>query len=358
MVPVRTPGIVRRHPELRWLASVAVIALLVVVTTTSVSGLFRNNYALPATNPDQLVAQVRAAGTTAYSGAIVAHVDLDLPASLTSALSDAAPVGGTLLHGVHTLRYWYGGAGRQRVAVVGPNAEQDVFRKGTQLLLWDTGSHTGERATLSKSQSGVLPLTLAPAAALTPPQLARRILDVTGQAGDTTLRSGDRIADRSTYELVVRPEPSASRIDSVHIEVDGLESVPLGVQIYARGAGAPAVDVSFTTVNFTEPSAQNFSFTPPAGSAVRSDTPDPLSSVLGDVAFVGAGWLGVGSYRSTAASAALVDGLLGDGARKVKGAWGTGRLLESPLLCVLVADHGQVVAGSVDPSVLYTAVRK
>lgn len=356
---MRSPGIVQRHPELRWLVSVAVIVALVVVATTSVSEVFRKDYALPATNPTQLVAQVRAARTTGYSGAIVAHVDLQLPASLTSALADAVPVGGSLLRGVHALRYWYGGADRQRVSVVGPNTEQDVFRNGTQLLLWDTSSHTGQRATLSASESDVLPLTLAPPAALTPPQLASRILALTGQISDITLRSGDRIADRSTYELVVRPEPSTSLIESVRIEVDGLESVPLGVRIYTLGAEEPAVDVSFTSVNFTEPAAQNFTFEPPAGSEVRSNTPlDPLSSVLGDVVSVGSGWLSVASYRSTAAGAVLVDSLLGDSARTVKGTWGTGRLLESPLLCVLVTDRGRIVAGSVDPSELYEAVRR
>lgn len=355
---MRTPGIVQRHPELRWLVSVVLIVAVVAAIATSVSGVFRNDSALPATSPGQLVSQVRAPRITGYSGTVVSHIDLGLPASVLTALSDAVPVGGALLHGSHTMRYWYGGEDRQRVAVVGQSAEQDVFRNGTQLLLWDTSTRIAQRSTISKD-SGALPLALATPAALTPPQLASRILDLAGDSTDTTLRSGDPVAHRSTYELVVRPESPASRIDSVHIEIDGLESVPLGVQIYARGAVEPAVDVSFTDVNFTEPASQNFSFTPPVGSDVRSTAVlGPLASMLSEVSVIESGWLSIGSYSSGAALNELIDKMLGGSAQKVKGSWGAGRLLQSPLLCVLVTDKGRIVAGPVAPSVLYRSLAK
>jgi hypothetical protein len=39
----------------------------------------------------------------------------------------------------------------------------------------------------------------------------------------------------------------------------------------------------------------------------------------------------------------------------VSGTWGSGRLLDSKLLSVLVTNDGRVFAGAVDPSALYAA---
>jgi hypothetical protein len=39
----------------------------------------------------------------------------------------------------------------------------------------------------------------------------------------------------------------------------------------------------------------------------------------------------------------------------VSGDWGSGALLDTPLLCLLVTADGRVLAGSVEPAVLYAA---
>jgi uncharacterized protein (DUF849 family) len=52
---------VQRHPELRWLVSVGLVVAVTVTIASAVSGVFRTDPELPATNPDQLVAQVKAA---------------------------------------------------------------------------------------------------------------------------------------------------------------------------------------------------------------------------------------------------------------------------------------------------------
>jgi hypothetical protein len=39
--------------------------------------------------------------------------------------------------------------------------------------------------------------------------------------------------------------------------------------------------------------------------------------------------------------------------KPVRGTWGSGRLLQTTLLSVLVTSKGQILAGAVTPSVLY-----
>jgi hypothetical protein len=285
----------------------------------------------------------------------VTHIDLDLPDAVRSLLAAALPVGGALLDGTHTMRYWYGGPGRERVAVVGPTAEQDVFRNGRDLLFWDTETRTAQRSIVSDPNLQALPLTVAAPAAMTPPQLAARVLELTGEATDTTLRSGERVADRDTYELVLRPDAAGSRIESVHIEIDGRESVPLGVQVFAVGADAPAVDASFTNVSFTAPAARNFSFRPPAGAENPAGAAfGPFARALQEVSSTGSGWLRTASYRPVPGGPAIAS-VLGEHLRKVSGRWGSGRLLQSPLLSVLVTDRGRLLVGAVQPAVLYRA---
>lgn len=353
---MKAPGIVERHPELRWLASLAVVAVAAALLVSFVSGAFRDEPSLPATSPEQLAALVRQPHAGGYSGTIVTQLQLGLPRRLRAAFGAGTPGAATLLDGSHTLRYWYGGAQQQRVAVVEQTAEQDVFRNGSQLVLWDTRTRVAERTTLPTATSA-LPLSFATPAALTPPQLAARVLDAMGSSSDTMLRSGDQVADRPTYELVVRPVSPESRVREVRIEVDGATSVPLAVQIYAGGAQRPSVAVSFTNITFGAPSSRNFVFRTPENATMRTvATPGPLGPAGTSSTTSGSGWLTTVATRVPRTSAGGAEGLLGPASRAVKGPWGSGRLLQTPLLCVLATTSGELVAGAVQPGVLYRTV--
>jgi hypothetical protein len=183
-----------------------------------------------------------------------------------------------------------------------------------------------------------------------------------GPSTKVTVSPGREVADRPTYELVLTPRDPATRVGSVHIEIDGEQKVPLGVQVYPRGATSPAIDVAFTSVTFKTPSDGYFEFSPPPGATVRrggqpsSATPGVASATPGAApTTTGSGWATVAEYRATATGTATLTKPMGASLRAVSGAWGTGRLLESPLLCVLVTQDGRVFAGAVDPSALYAA---
>jgi hypothetical protein len=348
--PVKeAPNILQRHPEVRWLASAVVAAALIALVASSVSGAFRTDLSLRATGPQEVITQVRAGRTTGYSGTVNARVQLGLPSRLAGAVAAELPVGGALLAGSHTFGYWYGGEQRQRVAIPGPNDEQDIFRTGDTVMVWDTARRTLERHVLDGT-SAAIPLVDGPAA-LTPPELADRILDFGSSASSTTLRSGDRIAGRPTYELVIEPNTTRSLIDSVHIQIDGIEAVPLGVQIYARGWTSPVVDVAFQTITFGAPQDRNFSFVPPPDARVVNGGLVDLDGVR----TINSGWLEVLSYRTTPELAATVDTLFGAGMHRVKGSWGSGRLYSAGPVSVLVTSKGRLLVGAVQPRVLYLA---
>jgi hypothetical protein len=85
-----------------------------------------------------------------------------------------------------------------------------------------------------------------------------------------------------------------------------------------------------------------------------SSSPQAAGGLVGGV-LSGGGWASV--YRLPAgprrAGAGSVAGDAFENVPRVSGQWGKGRLLESPLLSMLVTKDGRVYAGAVSPSRLY-----
>ena len=120
-----------RHPVLRWLAPAAVIAVVAgaaVIGHAVASG--AGTASLPTVTPAQLVAAIEQANAVGVSGTVVESADLGLPSlpQLGSADTDSGLLG--MVTGTHTLRVWYGGPTKQRVALLNSLGESDIIRNG------------------------------------------------------------------------------------------------------------------------------------------------------------------------------------------------------------------------------------
>lgn len=343
---------------MRWLAPIGILALGGAAAVSVHSAV----EPVPGMSASGLIGAVRAAQTRAFSGTILAQMSLGLP----QADADTAP-SQALLSGAHTLRYWYGGADRQRVALLAPGSETDVFHVGSQVWLWDSATRTATHSVLAPGASQAIGALTGPAplsfAALTPQHLADEALASVDARTSTVVRVGQAIADRATYQLELRPAVAvATRVGLVRISVDAREKVPLGVQIYPRGAAEPAVDVAFTSVSFKTPAPEYFQFTPPPGAPVsRGMQPVLQPPRTGQVnaespdAAAGSGWASVSEYRTQPGAVTTEVAAISGALRRVSGSWGSGRMLDTPLVCVLVTDDGRVFTGEVGPAALYAA---
>jgi hypothetical protein len=280
-------------------------------------------------------------------------------------------------------------------------SESDVIRNGRNLWLWGSlanlVTHLALPAAAKTSPVASLPLT--------PQQAAGQALTKT--AGTTALRvdSNVTVAGEAAYQLVLAPKSPGSLIGQVRIAIDARQHVPLRVQVFAKGAASPAFQIGFTSVSFGKPAAANFAFRPPAGAAVVQESPGPsvnaagqalASGVAAGSGVIGNGWLAVadlpesalsslagsgpsarpagpasGLFGHSSASAAPAPGGSGgaglgigtdvifsavlQAARHVSGPWGSGRLLRTPLISMLVTSNGRVLVGAVAPDVLYRA---
>lgn len=362
-------GVPKLSRRARWAVPAGALAITGAVLAGSLISVAQASPGLPPRTAAQLLAQVGDSVTPPLTGTVVETTSLGLPRLPGAA--DPTSIA-SLLTGSHTIRVWYAGPRHFRLAVPEPLSETDVIADGNTAWLWDSTANSVTEYTLPPHQSA--PETQPTTAPLTPQQAAQQVLAAVGKTTTVRVDSNITVAGQPAYELVLAPKDSRSLIGQVQIAIDGRNGVPLRLQVYARGASSPAFSVGYTAIQFVTPAPADLTFSPPPGAKV---TKENLSDQSGsshkpsDVRTIGSGWLAVldlpsagltapsGSVSApgnggSGDSAAVLNALLGS-ARSVSGAWGSGRLLQTSLVSVLITDGGRVFVGAVQPSVLYAA---
>lgn len=369
---MEAPPFLRRHPWVRWLAPAAVVGLALIIAASLFTGGKPAATELPATTPDALIASVRSADVTGYTGTVVSRVSLGLPElpSLGDAGGADASSFASLLSGSHTMQFWYGGAQRQRLAVLGATDETDLFRDGRSVWQWNSAQRVATHALLpaggtrqSDRITGLVGPQPAGPTSLTPGGLAARMLAAIAPGTHVEVRRGPAVADRSTYSLEIYPRDATSLIGSVRIDVDGVTKVPLAVEIFPRDApDSPAIDVRYTSIVFGRPSRTSFQFAPPSGATVRQVSATSLTGQLPATStsdaetrllLHGRNWSTVACYQLSRRPA--VHGALAAATQRVSGTFGRGRLLQTTLASVLLTRDGWLCAGAVEPTTLFAA---
>lgn len=342
---------------------------------------------LPDRTAEQLLADVartwQHGPMPQMSGTIVETASLGLPS--LPGLSGPGPSGATpvsLLSGSHQLKIWYAGENRFRIMLPGEMSETDLIADGDKVWLWDSAANKATRLTAPAAPGGTatpFPLPSRPASLpATPEQAAREVLKAAGT--DTAISVGDdvTVAGRGAYQLVLTPRSSDSLVRDVRVALDGETLMPLRVQLYAKGAAEPAFEVGFETLSFTSPAPENFAFTPPPGAKVEQGVdvpaagrrPETVPGAHDGTRVVGSGWDRVLVAPLPAATdekrnerkgggpdvAALLGGVR-SAATPVSGEWGSGRLLRTKVVSILLTDDGRLLAGAVTPDALYRAAR-
>ena len=385
----------------RWAVPAGAVAVAGGVLAGSVIPAAQAAPLLPSRTPAQLLAAL-AGRTTAppLTGTVVETASLGLPALPSTGDPASLP---SLLTGSHTIKVWYSDPAHYRLAIPQSMTESDVIRNGSSAWLWDSSSNTVTHVALPAG-APVPPLTSTP---LTPQQAADQVLARIGPTTAVNVDSNVTVAGEAAYQLVLVPKSSSSLVGQVRIAIDAQHNVPLRVQVFAKSAASPAIQVGFTSVSFVRPAAANFAFSPPAGAKVTQQSAGSRSKASGKASrtitngfsVIGTGWLAVavlpqsslsslagtapsggsgGSglvpFSGSSESAAPASGgpggsgipaLVGDtgaifgallqSAERVSGPWGSGRLLRTSLVSVLITSKGRILIGAVTPDVLYQA---
>jgi outer membrane lipoprotein-sorting protein len=367
----------------RWAVPAGAVVVVGGVLAGSMITVASASPSLPARTPAQLLASLAGKTAPAMTGTIVETSALGLP-SLPG--TDNPTSLSSLLTGSHTIRIWYSDPTHFRVAVPQNMSESDLIRNGSSAWLWESTSNTVTHLAIPAGTAGVrhaknITRKASDAPPMTPQQAANEIV---ARVGATTTVSSDTnvtVAGQAAYQLVLAPKSPSSLVGQIRIAIDGADDVPLRVQVFAKDAASPAAQVGFTSISFVEPAAANFAFSPPAGAKVEqqslsgsgSGKKPAGGSLAGSAYTVGKSWLAVAdlpqsvlsSVTGNKATGSAGSGLSGDtgpiisallrSATPVSGSWGSGRLVQTSLLSVLITNDGRVLVGAVTPSVLYAA---
>ncbi len=342
---------------------------------------------LPARTPAQLLAEVADSATPPLTGTVVETASFGLPALPATGNPTSLS---SLLTGSHTVRVWYSSPGHFRLAVPEPLSESDVVRDGSTAWLWQSMMNKVTKFTLPAHSAAAqpnqtlpnqtlpnqtLPNQTLPNQPLTPQQAAQQVLAAVGPTTTVGVDSNVTVAGQAAYALVLAPKDARSLVGQVQIAIDGRNGVPLRLQVFARGASTPAFQVGYTAIQFVTPAPADLSFTPPPGAKVTQVNLAGGGGAQGnaapDASTIGSGWLtvlklpssaltstpapGQGSSNASPGDSAAVLHALIASATPVHGAWGSGRLLRTSLVSVLMTDQGSTFVGAVEPSVLYAA---
>jgi outer membrane lipoprotein-sorting protein len=401
--------------RMRWAVPAGIMAAVGGVLTTSMISLAQPPPPLPPRTAAQLLTEL-AAGPSgpALSGTVVETASLGLPAlpSVTGPVSLSS-----FLAGSHVIKVWYADPAHYRIAVPQADTESDLIRNGSNAWLWGSSVNMVEHMTVpaGTSPAASLPPTPPLTPPLTPQQAAEQVLAKIGPTTTVSLADTVTVAGQAAYQLVLAPKNQGSLIGQVRVAIDGREGVPLRVQVFAKHAAAPVIEVGFSSVSFGRPAAQNFTFTPPAGASVVQVSPgsggNTAATAVGHnlaagTKVIGSAWLTVldlpeatltgapsggaassnakptGLIGSSSTQAAPGSGGAGSGgagsgglaalgvdtgsmfnafitsATRVSGPWGSGRLMRTSLISMLVTSNGRVLIGAVTPDVLYQAVTR
>lgn len=376
----------------RWLAPLAAVAATAAIALTGGRLAVAGDDLAPRTAAE-LLADLQRARLDQLSGTVVQTADLGLPSLPIAGPKGTASLDGALAQvfslasGSHTWRVWYGGQDRQRLALITSLGESDVIHNGQDLWLWSSSERSASHLKLPADPAAKA-RTAAAATGLprTPEEAARLAIEAIDPTTRAEVGPAVQVAGRTAYELLLTPKDGTTLVRQVRVAVDGERKLPLRVQVYSTKLATPAVEVGFTSIDFSAPEARQFEFTPPPGTTVTQVSAEQLVSMAGDgkppatagadvtraVRFAGAGWSRVlvaklpdgqavptapatGATGERRGSADPMAGLLG-GLTPVSGAWGSGRLFEGTLWSAVLTDDGRVAIGAVPPSALYAAL--
>ena len=321
----------------------------------------------------------------------VRHRRADAPTSACPSLPGARRPGRRLgiadlarLRHAH-LRVWYDGPTGSGSPCIGTLGESDVIRNGTDVWLWSSADKTAAHHTLAAGH-GAADGRPTPGAAAD--RRCRRTPQRGGRRGPRRDRPDHRrsprrarpsVAGRSAYELVLTPRDTASLVGSVRIAIDAREARPAArAGLLARSWHDPAFEVGFTAVDFAQPDARQFAFTPPPGTTVdrahrrvraqadqhRAGDRTAAADAGRSPTVVGTGWTAVAGGPLPAGRRSRGAGGRARRRRarsrrcpRSSGTWAAGTLLSGTLFSALLTDDGRVAVGAVAPERLYAPWR-
>ena len=333
---------------------------------------------LPDVAAEDLLSSVLSVEPPAMAGEISVDNALGLPAI------PGLPT--QLANGSSEVRVWYDGDGRSRVSLPGAAGEQTMVNDGTSVWTWDSGDRSVTKVTPDRDDKADRG-EKSDRQAVDPATAARELLAVVQPTSVISVDGTAMVADRPAYELVVAPAPTErSLLREVRVAIDSETRLPLRLEVLANGTDDPVLSIGFDSLQVGAQDPALFRYTPPAGVTVTEPDDSHATEMDHEAPFGGVSPTIVGDGWDTVVVATLPDGLMSNddadaddqghgpmGRRgsgldpkalldrigtAVEGPWGSGRLISTTVVSVIITEDGRVAAGAVPQQVLIEALSR
>jgi len=233
---------------------------------------------LPALTAEQLLTKVidvagSASAPPSFSGEATSSVNLGLPQIPAGLGGGTTPAIMDLLTSDQTYRVWQSPDG-VRVANTLRVGERDLVANQTDAWLWDSTTQTARHLTYDGAAMQAALQAHRDGAPPDPATLATAIVRRLAPYADLSVTSTQWVAGEPSYTLVLAPSSPTTSVGSIQVALDANNWMPLQLQVFAKGADAPAITVGFTSISFGAVDPSTFDFAPPAGATVTT-TPLP-----------------------------------------------------------------------------------
>ncbi|MFF7310364.1 outer membrane lipoprotein carrier protein LolA [Streptomyces sp. NPDC008137] len=370
---------------------------------------------LPKITAQQLIEKIAKSDVQQLSGTVKISTDLGLPdlggleSSLLSGAASQGEGGSSadptaklteLASGTHTLRVAADGPDRQKLSLLENAAEYSIIHNGKDVWAYDSKSnevHHGTAAESGKESGKENGRDQQPPA--TPKDFAEEALKAADDTTSVTVDGTAQVAGRDAYKLLIKPKQSGSTVGAITVAVDAETGTPLKFTLTPAGGGSAVVDAGFTQVDFAEPAASTFDFTPPKGAKVTEEkaseerafekkafeekasekkafgkaearehapkslpkSDEDLGKGLDGMKTIGEGWNSIATFDTggegvpSGKDAGELGGFMDSLGDKVTGKFGSGTVFSTRLVNALITDDGKVYVGLVTKDALVKA---
>jgi outer membrane lipoprotein-sorting protein len=302
---------------------------------------------LPPVDPEELVRSVLAADAGPLAGSVELDNALGLPA--LPGVPQAA-------NGTSTARVWSDGDRRGRVQLPTDSGERTLVADGETFWSWNSADRTVTRAPQDEHERG--------AGTADPGAAAREALAALRPTSEISVDGTAEVAGRAAYELVLAPAASErTLLREVRVAVDAEHRMPLRLTVLGTGSPDPALQIAFTDIQFGPQDPELFRFAPPPGATVEdAERPEghPGGPSGAEPTAVGDGWDTVMVTAAPGPDAERPEGVpdLAQLGTPITGPWGSGRLITSTMVSVIVTDDSRIAFGAVPEQVLTEALAR
>ncbi len=181
-----------------------------------------------------------------------------------------------IISGTHEARIYVDGPDKLKIQILDPMSERSITVNGDTVWFYDDDKLAAQFMTMDAAEletkadqfqaenSAEIEQYIAelPFDINNPAEVADYVLAEASEYSTITVGADQNVAGRAAYELIATPLAAESTVQYVSVAIDAETGMALNVKVVAKGQVEPAMEIGFTSIDYSTPDASIFEFAP------------------------------------------------------------------------------------------------